>query len=101
MQKRRLELHSTFVAALGSNNVYFQPPPNIQMKYPAIVYELNGINNKLANNQVYIQHPGFKVTVIDKDPDSEIPGKVSRLPYSRFVTSYKSDNLNHTVFALY
>lgn len=101
MQKRRLELHSILVAVLGSNNVYFQPPPNVQMKYPAIVYELNGIDNKMANNQVYIQHPGFKVTTIDKNPDSEIPGKVSRLPYARYVTSYKKDNLNHTVFTLY
>lgn len=101
MQKRRLELHSILVDVLGNDHVYFQPPPNLQMQYPAIVYELNDINNKLANNIVYIQHPGFKVIVIDKDPDSDIPGKVSRLPYSRFVTSYKSDNLNHTVFALY
>lgn len=101
MLDRRLELHSILTAVLGSSNVYFQPSPNVQMKYPAIVYELNDINNKKANNQVYIQLPGYKVTVIDKNPDSEIPGKVSRLPYARYNTSYKKDNLNHTVFTLY
>ena len=35
---RRLELQNLLANLLGTNNVYFQPPPTVQMEYPAIVY---------------------------------------------------------------
>ena len=39
---------------LGSPNVYFQPPANVLMNYPAIVYALKGIDTVRADNRVYI-----------------------------------------------
>jgi len=39
--------------------------------------------------------------VIDKDPDSEIPGMVAKLPLCKFVRHYTTDNLNHDVYRLY
>ena len=36
---------------LGSPNAYFQPPANVQMKYPAIVYVLKGIDTIRADNE--------------------------------------------------
>lgn len=101
MLERRLELHSMLVALLGSSNVYYQPPSNIQMKYPAIVYERARIDNMFANNNPYNQSLGYTVTVIDKNPDSEIVKKLSLLPLCRFDRHFVSDNLNHDVFTLY
>lgn len=101
MLERRLELHSKFVALLGSHNVYFQPSSNVQMKYPAIVYERNVIDNKHANDNPYAQSLGYTVKVIDKNPDSEIVKKVAQLPMCRFDRHYVADNLNHDVFTLY
>lgn len=97
----RLELQSLLEEVLGSKNVYFQPPANVSMKYPAIVYSLSRIGNKHANDNVYMQSTSYSVTVIDKNPDSEIVDRVSRLPMCRFDRNYKSDNLNHNVFTIY
>lgn len=86
---------------LGSNHVYYQPPGNLQMKYPAIVYSRSRIGNQYANNNVYLQNHSYQVTLIDKNPDSEVIEKLSKLPLCRHDRHYTSDNLNHDVFLLY
>lgn len=100
MEKNRLELHEILCGVLGSRNVYFQPPESIKMKYPAIVYARNSIQNTFADNSAYIQSLEFQITVIDEDPDSEIVEKISKLPMCRFDRHFKSENLNHDVFTL-
>lgn len=98
---RREELHEILCEALGSRNVYFQPPESIKMQYPAIVYSRDDIDNNFANNSVYMQSLAYSVTVIDSDPDSEIVAKVSRLPRCQYDRHYKADNLNHDMFTIY
>ena len=96
-----IELQKLLCEILGSKNVYFQPPESIKMKYPAIVYYRNSIDNTNANNNVYRQNTAYTITVIDSNPESEIVEKISRLPMCRFDRQYASDNLYHDVFTLY
>lgn len=98
---RRLQFHEILCSILGSRNVYFQPPESIKMKYPAIVYGLDNIENVHADGGVYLSHRRYSVTVIDKNPDSSIVGKVVSLPTSRFNRHYEKDNLNHDVFTIF
>lgn len=98
---RRLELHEVLCEALGSRNVYFQPPASVVMQYPAIRYVLYDVDNVYADNKVYLQNVGYQITVIDRDPDSEIAKRVSVIPGIRFNRFYTADNLNHTIFILY
>lgn len=95
------QLQELFEGILGSRNAYFQPPENLKMNYPAIVYSRNRIENRHANDSVYRQSISYTVTVIDKNPDSEIVHKMSELPKCRHDRHFKSDNLNHDVFTLY
>lgn len=97
----RLQLSETLHKILGNDNVYFQPPESIEMNYPAIVYSLDDIRNSFANNSVYIQNRAYQITVIDKDPDSEIVDRISAISKCKFVRSFASDNLNHWVFILH
>lgn len=97
----RLKLQAMLEELLGSRNVYYQPPASIKMKYPAIVYSRNRIDNTHANNQIYTQHFSYTLTVIDEDPDSEIVMKISKLPSCRFDRHFVSENLNHDTFTLY
>lgn len=98
---KRPNLHTQLVNLLGSRNVYFQPPPSVQMHYPAIVYSRSDIDTKYANNAVYINDVAYQIIVIDNDPDSEIVMRVANLPKCRFDRHYVSDNLNHDVFTIY
>lgn len=97
----RVDLQNVLEELLGSRNVYYQPPESLKMNYPAIVYARKTIDNSYANNSVYKQNYAYEITVIDKNPDSEIVNKVSKLPTCRFDRHFKSDNLNHDVFTLY
>ena len=97
----RVDLQNVLEELLGSRNVYYQPPESLKMNYPAIVYSRKMIDNSYANNSVYKQNYAYEITVIDKNPDSEIVNKVSKLPTCRFDRHFKSDNLNHDVFTLY
>ena len=101
MAKTREDLHEIFVGILGSRNVYFQPPENVKLKYPAVIYSRSNINNRFADNAVYSQKEVYEAVVIDKNPDSEIVDKVSELPLCRFGRHYKSENLNHYAFTIY
>lgn len=96
---RRLELHAILVAI--TPNVYFQPPPNDQMQYPCIRYERAKADTRHANGKPYTITQRYLVTVIDRDPDSDIPGKVAQLPTCEHDRFYTADNLNHDVFNLF
>ena len=96
----RLELHEFLCKMLGSRNVYFDPPESVKMLYPAIVYKLSNIRNRFADNKVYAQGTSYVITVIDKNPDSDIVKNISKLPQCGYDRSFVSDNLHHTVFTL-
>lgn len=82
-------------------HLYFQPPSGFRLQYPCIVYSENRIRNNHANDGVYIQHPFYTVTVIDRDPDSRIKAAVAALPKCTYDRPFASDGLYHTVFTLY
>lgn len=84
-----------------TENVYFQPPTNVQLKYPCIIYKRDFADTEFADNRPYAHKWRYMVTVIDPNPDSEIPGKVATLPMSLFNRFYTVDNLNHDVFSIY
>lgn len=96
--KTRVELHEYLCDILGSTNVYFQPPPNVKLRYPAIVYKLGNYKPTHANNEVYNLYKSYNVTVIDKDPDTQVPDKLAKERFATFDRYYISDNLNHYVF---
>lgn len=97
----RLELQTMLEQILGSRNVYFQPPEELKMRYPAIKYNLSDLKNTFADDEVYKQSHHYEVTVIDYDPDGELYKKISKLPKIRFNRHFTSDNLNHYVFTIY
>lgn len=97
----RLSLHEALVEALGSRQVYFQPPEEVEMQYPAIVYSLQDWNTVHADNGTYLHNQSYMVTIIDEDADSEIPAEVNKIAFSHFNRFYVADNLNHWVFVIY
>lgn len=95
----RLQLQS--LLELITPHVYFQPPPNISLAYPCIVYARDGSHADYAENALYLHVKRYMVTVIDRDPDSSLPDKVEELPLCSFDRFYATENLNHHVFNLF
>lgn len=71
------------------------------MEYPCIRYSLDDMNTTFANNTPYTNKKRYSVTVIDRDPDSNIPDTVAELPMCVFDRFFTADNLNHVVFKLF
>lgn len=98
---QRLELQEILSEILGSNHVYFQPPPTVQMEYPCIVYRRDYVLIRHADGRPYSHKKRYQVTVMDRDPDSLIPDKVAELPQCAHERFYTADNINHDVFKLF
>jgi hypothetical protein len=84
-----------------TEHVYFQPPENIQLVYPCIVYKRDYADTKFADDKPYNRLVRYMITVIDRNPDSDIPNQVASLPMSTFNRFYTADGLNHDVFNVY
>lgn len=97
----RLKLHSQLVDILGSNNVYFQPGPNVKLTYPCIVYELSNGDTQFADNKSFAYYDRYQIKIIGRDPDSDIRLKVKELPMCLFDRRYIADNLYHDIFNIY
>ena len=92
------DLHELLLT-MGTSNVYHQPP-SYGMKYPAILYVRDSIENTSADDITYKQEQRYKITVIDEDPDSPIVYNVSLIPRCKYNRNYIADGLNHDVFIL-
>lgn len=97
----RSDLHDILKTLLGSDQVYFQPPSNVQMEYPCVVYNRDNAVVQHSDNLPYLRKVRYQVTVIDRNPDSDIPDKVAALPLCSFNRAFVADNLNHDVFQLF
>jgi hypothetical protein len=103
---QRLKLQSLLETLMGDEpelklNVYFQPPSNLTMEYPCIVYNRDRARTRFAGNNPYNIIKGYEVTVIDRNPDSLIPDKVAELPMCEHTRFFVAENLNHDVFTLF
>jgi hypothetical protein len=98
---QRLDLQELLLEINENEYVYFQPPNNTQIKYPCIIYDREKIEAKWADDKPYSLVNRYLVTVIDRDPDSEVPDKIAALPLCAHDRFYIAENLNHNVFRLY
>ena len=84
-----------------ADNVYFQPPTNLNIKYPAIIYSRRDVEKDRADNKTYRLKTSYNITVIDRNPDSCIVQHLLELDYCEFERQYVYDGLNHTILTLY
>jgi hypothetical protein len=84
------------------STLYFQPPESVKMKYPCIVYSMADVKIQKADNRPYLAHNQYTVTVITKDPDSDVYLKIlNGFDHASFDRSFKTDNLNHFVLTIF
>ena len=101
MANSRFELQSLLEKIPGVANVYFQPPSNIQLRYPCIIYKRSSNNVRYADNRKFFKRRSYEVTVIDRNPDSPIAEFMESLSYCRFDRVFATDSLYHFVYTLY
>lgn len=103
----RLDLQKTLCDILEcpfsgkETRAHFQPPPNVRLVYPAIVYNLYDIPTYRADNMNYKYDKRYTLTLMDKNPDSPLVDKIINLPKVRYDRTFRMGDLNHWVFVIY
>lgn len=102
MAKTRLEIQDLLESIDPSLHVYYQPPPSVHIKYPAIIYKLDDIDQLHADDRTYLKSKSYMITLVHSDPDNNIIDKlIDMIPNIRFDRTYISDNLYHYIYILY
>jgi len=99
----RMLLQESLENIPGVSKVYFQPPESTKLLYPCIIYELSDISSMGADDINYLNIFSFSLTVIDKDPESNIPHEILSIsdPFvATFDRFFTTDNMNHWTFTL-
>jgi hypothetical protein len=97
----RLELQYLLESIIGNENVYYNPPSNTEMKYPAIVFEPYNIDIMHANDRLYGSTVCYSIRAICALPNDKVVKELLNLPMCSFDRHYTFDGLNHDVVRLY
>lgn len=97
----RDDLHKVLVQILGSDNVYYHPPVNLKISYPAIVYEKTQYWQAYADNLGYARIPQYRATVISRLPDHPAIERILDLRGSDYVSHFVSEGLHHDIIDIF
>lgn len=95
----RLDLQNLLLGIC--DNVYFQPPEDIEMSYPCIVYARDWAQTFFATNRPYRVEKRYLLTIMDREADSPIVEAVAALPMCIFDRHFTVKDLNHDVYKLF
>lgn len=84
----------------AGKHVYYQPPETFKMVYPCIIYDLSRDSTLHADDSVYNRKKQYSVTIVDRNPDSDIPDIFSDMFNASMERHYTADNLHHFVYTI-
>lgn len=83
------------------DHVYFQPPTGKMLEYPCIIYNLDGMDVRHADNGPYQLYDEYSITYITRDPDDANIRSIALLPLCRMSNTSSINNLHHSYYKLY
>ena len=95
----RLTLHNKL--KMLCSNVYFQPPSNIGLVFPAVVYSIKTIKIRHANDAPYTFKTVYQIILISKNPEEAILYELLKLTGISFDTAYAKDHLYFNVLSIH
>ena len=99
---RRRQFQLVLESMLTGGKVYFQPPGNVKLSYPCIIYHTYRYDTSHADNILYRAQRAYTVMYIDTNPDATFPETYLKTqPMTHFDREYTADNLHHWVFTTY
>lgn len=113
MERRSDLLVQELKDLLGTDEVYFQPGPDVSasddayiltgIQYPCFIMERTTAFQPKANDRTYLFRPGYQVSYINYDePDPEMLEEfVRHFGCCEYQKHFVSDNLHHDVFMIY
>lgn len=86
----------------NDGKVYYQPPENLQIKYPCIIFARTNAVTDFADNKPYHTTKRYIVTLITRTADNDqYVDKLLQLPMSTYDRQFITEGLVHDVFSIY
>lgn len=86
----------------NDGKAYFQPPENLKLSYPCIVFERTNALTNYADNKPYQVTKRYTVTLITKGADNDkYLDQLLMLPMCTFDRQFITEGLVHDVFSIY
>ena len=82
-------------------DVYFDPPESFKLKYPCIVYSLEGNSETFADDTQYYGMKRYSLNYITQNADDPMIDTLDSLRYCRLNRPYTSDGLFHYAYDIY
>lgn len=102
MARSLAEIQALYAAIPGVKNAYYQDPGDSSMEPPFIMIERTAPSDVFfANNIPHQLFKQYTVTVVVRDPRSEIPDLVEALPYTRLDRKFRTNGLHHFAFSVF
>ena len=101
MAQNRVKLHHMLENILGSKNVYYDPPESFKLKYPCIVYYLEGFSDLPADNLTYRRMRRYNMTYITTDSEDPVAEKLADIRYCTLSRPFAVSDLFHFAYVLY
>lgn len=97
------ELQEILQEIMGEDGkAYFQPPENLKISYPCIVFERTNALINYADNKPYSITKRYTVTLITRGSDNDkYLDQLLKLPMSTFDRQFITEGLVHDVFSIY
>lgn len=84
----------------ATHKVYYQPPDDLNIIYPCIIYERSNIKNTSADDAVYQQSYSYNIIVAEQSPVSALVEDVSKLAGIRFLNHYIRNKIIYDSFTI-
>ena len=99
MAKTRLDVHALLQEISGyGSRIYYNPPENIKMGYPCIVYSRVNLGARHADNMPYFRYDTYTVThIYAKESDNSLSELLTSSGFV-FDRNFITDNLHHDVY---
>lgn len=94
-------LHSYLEALLPNVTLYFQPPESIKLEYPCLIYRLDNVFSKNADNVPYIVKNRYSLTLITKKVEEDMYYKLLSLESAKYERLFIADGLYHLIVTIH
>lgn len=102
MARSLTEMQAEYAVIPGVTEAYYQDPGDSSMLPPYIMIERTAPSNvRHADNIMYNLYKQYTVTVVVRDPRSEIPDLVEALPFTRLDRVFRLNGLHHFAFSVF
>lgn len=96
---QRLDLQTLLLTICP--NVYFQPPVNVDLVFPCIIYSRDWAVTNFADDEPYKHVRRYSLMVVDQEADSDLLDPIAQLPMCVYDRHYTAKDLHHDVYKIF